>query len=188
MGRKASYRRNNVKEAAKDETAAKNVETVKEKVEAVKEKAEAAVEAVKENVKAEAVKAETAVTAKAETVKSAEKKETVEAATEKEAEQPKPRRGRPKKSETAAKETAAKAKTPVKNQLADLKRALKQRKNLLFSLRVNQLIRQQLLSSVEADLKAQNVIAKDIKLYVKPEDNKCYYVADEKITGDVELF
>ena len=54
MGRKASYRRNNVKEAAKDENAAKNVETVKEKVEAVKEKAEAAVEAVKENVKAEA--------------------------------------------------------------------------------------------------------------------------------------
>ena len=50
MGRKASYRRNNVKEAAKDENAAKNVETVKEKVEAVKEKAEAAVEAVKENV------------------------------------------------------------------------------------------------------------------------------------------
>ena len=33
-----------------------------------------------------------------------------------------------------------------------------------------------------------DVIAKDIKLYVKPEDNKCYYVADEKITGDVELF
>ena len=51
MGRKASYRRNNVKEAAKDENAAKNVETVKEKVEAVKEKAEAAVEAVKEKLK-----------------------------------------------------------------------------------------------------------------------------------------
>ena len=78
MGRKASYRRNNVKEAVNDETAVKNVETVKEKFEAVKDKAEAAVEAVKENVKAEAVKAEAAVTAKAETVKSAEKKETVE--------------------------------------------------------------------------------------------------------------
>lgn len=33
MGRKASYRRNNVKEAVNDETAVKNVETVKEKVE-----------------------------------------------------------------------------------------------------------------------------------------------------------
>ena len=39
MGRKASYRRNNVKEAVNDETAVKNVETVKEKVEAVKDKA-----------------------------------------------------------------------------------------------------------------------------------------------------
>ena len=47
MGRKASYRRNNVKEAVNDETAVKNVETVKEKVEAVKDKAEAVVEAVK---------------------------------------------------------------------------------------------------------------------------------------------
>ena len=55
MGRKASYRRNNVKEAVNDETAVKNVETVKEKVEAVKDKAEAVVEAVKENVKASAV-------------------------------------------------------------------------------------------------------------------------------------
>ena len=44
MGRKASYRRNNVKEAVNDETAVKNVETVKEKVEAVKDKAEAVVE------------------------------------------------------------------------------------------------------------------------------------------------
>lgn len=170
MGRKASYRRNNVKEAVNDETAVKNVETVKEKVEAVKEKAEAA------------------VTAKAETVKSAEKKETVEAATEKEAEQPKPRRGRPKKSETAAKETAAKAKTPVKKPAGRSKKSTEAKKEFIIQFEGKSVNQAAIIKRVEADLKAQNVIAKDIKLYVKPEDNKCYYVADEKITGDVELF
>jgi hypothetical protein len=174
MGRKASYRRNNVKEAVNDETAVKNVETVKEKVEAVKEKAEAAVEAVKENVKAEAVKAEAAVTAKA--------------ATEKEAEQPKPRRGRPKKSETAAKETAAKAKTPVKKPAGRSKKSTEAKKEFVIQFEGKSVNQAAIIKRVEADLKAQNVIAKDIKLYVKPEDNKCYYVADEKITGDVELF
>lgn len=177
MGRKASYRRNNVKEAVNDETAVKNVETVKDKAEAV-------VEAVKENVKAEAVKAEAAVTAKAETVKSAEKKETVEA----EAEQPKPRRGRPKKSETAAKETAAKAKTPVKKSAGRSKKSTEAKKEFVIQFEGKSVNQAAIIKRVEADLKAQNVIAKDIKLYVKPEDNKCYYVADEKITGDVELF
>ena len=150
MGRKASYRRNNVKEAAKDETAAKNVETV--------------------------------------TVKSAEKKETVEAATEKEAEQPKPRRGRPKKSETAAKETAAKAKNPVKKSAGRSKKSTEAKKEFVIQFEGKSVNQAAIIKRVEADLKAQNVIAKDIKLYVKPEDNKCYYVADEKITGDVELF
>ena len=172
MGRKASYRRNNVKEAVNDETAVKNVETVKEKDEAVK--AEAAVEAVKENVKDEAVKAEAAVTAKA--------------ATEKEAEQPKPRRGRPKKSETAAKETAAKAKTPVKKPAGRSKKSTEAKKEFIIQFEGKSVNQASIIKRVEADLKAQNVIAKDIKLYVKPEDNKCYYVADEKITGDVELF
>lgn len=156
MGRKASYRRNNVKEAAKDETAAKNVETVKEKVEAVKEKAEAAV--------------------------------TAKAAIEKEAEQPKPRRGRPKKSETAAKETAAKAKTPVKKPAGRSKKSTEAKKEFVIQFEGKSVNQAAIIKRVEADLKAQNVIAKDIKLYVKPEDNKCYYVADEKITGDVELF
>ena len=135
MGRKASYRRNNVKEAVKDETAAKNVETVKEKVEAVKEKA---------------------------------------------------RRGRPKKSETAAKETAAKA--PVKKPAGRSKKSTEAKKEFIIQFEGKSVNQAAIIKRVEADLKAQNVIAKDIKLYVKPEDNKCYYVADEKITGDVELF
>ena len=125
---------------------------------------------------------------KAETVKSAEKKETVEAATEKEAEQPKPRRGRPKKSETAAKETAAKAKTPVKKPAGRSKKSTEAKKEFVIQFEGKSVNQAAIIKRVEADLKAQNVIAKDIKLYVKPEDNKCYYVADEKITGDVELF
>ena len=139
MGRKASYRRNNVKEAVNDETAVKNVETVKEKVEAVKDKAEAVVEAVKENVKAEAVKAEAAVTAKA--------------ATEKEAEQPKPRRGRPKKSETAAKETAAKAKTPVKKPAGRSKKSIEAKKEFVIQFEGKSVNQAAIIKRVEADLK-----------------------------------
>ena len=41
---------------------------------------------------------------------------------------------------------------------------------------------------VEADLKAQKVAAKDIKLYIKPQDGACYYVADGKVAGRVDLF
>ena len=128
MGRKASYRRNNVKEAVNDETAVKNVETVKEKF-------------FDEHL--EKIKSEAAVTAKA--------------ATEKEAEQPKPRRGRPKKSETAAKETAAKAKTPVKKPAGRSKKSTEAKKEFVIQFEGKSL-------------------------------NNCYYVADEKITGDVALF
>ena len=44
------------------------------------------------------------------------------------------------------------------------------------------------LKRVEADLKAQKVAAKDIKLYIKPQDGACYYVADGKVAGRVDLF
>ena len=30
--------------------------------------------------------------------------------------------------------------------------------------------------------------AKDIKLYIKPQDGACYYVADGKVAGRVDLF
>ena len=43
-------------------------------------------------------------------------------------------------------------------------------------------------TEVEADLKAQKVAAKDIKLYIKPQDGACYYVADGKVAGRVDLF
>ena len=101
---------------------------------------------------------------------------------------PKPRRGRPKKSETAAKETAAKAKTPVKKSAGRSKKSTEAKKEFVIQFEGKSVNQAAIIKRVEADLKAQNVIAKDIKLYVKPEDNKCYYVADEKITGDVELF
>ena len=42
--------------------------------------------------------------------------------------------------------------------------------------------------ALEADLKAQKVAAKDIKLYIKPQDGACYYVADGKVAGRVDLF
>ena len=164
-----------------------NIKSAKKRILVNRTKAERN-KAIKSGVKTAIKKVEAAVTAKAETIKSAEKKEAVKAATEKEAEQPKPRRGRPKKSETAAKETAAKAKAPVKKPAGRSKKSTEAKKEFIIQFEGKSVNQAAIIKRVEADLKAQNVIAKYIKLYVKPEDNKCYYVADEKITGDVELF
>ena len=91
-------------------------------------------------------------------------------------------------SKSAVKETAAKAKTPVKKPAGRSKKSTEAKKEFIIQFEGKSVNQAAIIKRVEADLKAQNVIAKDIKLYVKPEDNKCYYVADEKITGDVELF
>ena len=44
-------------------------------------------------------------------------------------------------------------------------------------------------AKVKADLKKKSRAAiKDLKIYIKPEDGKAYYTANEdKISGDVEL-
>ena len=44
-------------------------------------------------------------------------------------------------------------------------------------------------AKVKADLKKKSRAAiKDLKIYIKPEDGKAYYTANEgKISGDVEI-
>ena len=44
------------------------------------------------------------------------------------------------------------------------------------------------VKKVEEDCKRQKVKAKDLSLYIKPEDNACYYVANNGIAGKVDLY
>ena len=136
-------------------------EAVKKTAKKTAAKAETAKKAVKTAaVKAEAKAEETKETVK-ETVKEAAKTTTKKAAATKTA------------AKTAVKKTAAKkeVKTETFIQYND-----------------EQTDMDAVLKRVEADLKAQKVAAKDIKLYIKPQDGACYYVADGKVAGRVDLF
>lgn len=52
----------------------------------------------------------------------------------------------------------------------------------------NQLDQAVLLERVEEDCINQGVSVKELKLYLKPEDNACYYVANGSFAGKVDLF
>ena len=45
-----------------------------------------------------------------------------------------------------------------------------------------------IVKKIKDELKAQKVTVKELKLYVKPEDNACYYVANGEVEGRVDLF
>lgn len=124
-------------------------------------KAAAKTETAKKAVETAAVKAETKVEAKVE-----DAKETVKGA-----------------AKTATKKVAAK-KTAVKKTVA--KKEAKTETFIQYN--DEQTDMDAVLKRVEADLKAQKVAAKDIKLYIKPQDGACYYVADGKVAGRVDLF
>lgn len=124
-------------------------------------KAAAKTETAKKAVETAAVKAETKVEAKVE-----EAKETVKEA-----------------AKATTKKVAAK-KTAVKKAVA--KKEVKTETFIQYN--DEQTDMDAVLKRVEADLKAQKVAAKDIKLYIKPQDGACYYVADGKVAGRVDLF
>lgn len=93
------------------------------------------------------------------------------------------------KTETAKKavETAAvKAEAKVEDAKETVKEAAKTETFIQYN--DEQTDMDAVLKRVEADLKAQKVAAKDIKLYIKPQDGACYYVADGKVAGRVDLF
>lgn len=124
-------------------------------------KAATKTETAKKAVETAAVKAETKVEAKVE-----EAKETVKEA-----------------AKATTKKVAAK-KTAVKKAVA--KKEVKTETFIQYN--DEQTDMDAVLKRVEADLKAQKVAAKDIKLYIKPQDGACYYVADGKVAGRVDLF
>lgn len=131
----------------------------------------------KTTAKASTAKASTAktaakkTTAKAET-KAAEAKETAKETVKETA------KAAPKKT-TTAKKAAAPKKTVAKKET---------KTEVFIQYEGNQTDEEAIMKKVEADLKAQKVSAKEIKLYIKPEDKACYYVADGKVAGKVNLF
>ena len=125
-------------------------------------KAAAKTETAKKAVETAAAKAETKVEAKVEEAKETVK-EAAKATTKK----------------VAAKKTAVR--TTAKKAVA--KKEVKTETFIQYN--DEQTDMDAVLKRVEADLKAQKVAAKDIKLYIKPQDGACYYVADGKVAGIV---
>lgn len=152
---------------------------------------------VKTEVKAE-VKAEktapvtTKKTAKKEEVKAApvEEKKPVEVKAETEAKAPAKRGRKPatKKTEgttTVKKTTTKKATATAVKESVSKEPAVE----LYVQFGGNQIDEKKLIEKVLVDCKnqGQKGKAQDIKLYVKPEDNACYYVADG-FAGSVDLY
>ncbi len=125
--------------------------------------------AKKETAKAEAVKKETAKaeTTKAETVKKETTKKTAKKTTAKKAE--------PVKKAAKTTEKTTTRKTNVKSEM-------------FIQYNGNQIDSEALLERVQADCASEGVKVKELKLYIKPEDNACYYVANGNVAGKVELY
>lgn len=142
-------------------TEVKAAESVKKTTAKTAAKTTTAKSAAKTTAKKTAAKAEAKVEEAKETVKEAAKTTAKKATTAK----------------AAVKKTASKAvsKKEVKTEV-------------FIQYNENQTDEVAVMKKVEADLKAQKVTAKDIKLYIKPQDNACYYVADGKVAGKVDLF
>ena len=154
-----------VKETKKE--AAKTVETVKKAAGETKEaakKVEADVKATAKSVEAEV---KTAVTAKKAAVK--------------------------KTASKAAAKTAAKAVKEVKAKKPAIRKTTKAAKNtfdkeLFFQYANKQVDEETLVARIVEDAKEQNVEIKELKMYLKPEDNACYYVANGNVAGRVNLY
>ena len=128
------------------------------------------VETKKENIVfGDAVKATEAKETVKKAAKTTEKKTTAKASTAKTS----------AKKTTTAKKAVAPKKTVAKKET---------KTEVFIQYEGNQTDEEAVMKKVEADLKAQKVSAKEIKLYIKPEDKACYYVADGKVAGKVNLF
>ena len=123
---------------------------------------------------------------KATPVKTAEVKDEKTVVTEKKKPGRKPKTASEKPAETkkpAAKKTTAKKTTAKK---ATAKVAAKNTVYIQFNGR--QVDYDEVLKKVAADCRKQKASSKDVTLYIKPEDNACYYVANNGIAGKVDLY
>ena len=122
---------------------------------------------------------------KATPVKTAEVKDEKPVVTEKKkpGRKPKTASEKPADKTTATKKTTAKKTTAKK---ATAKVAAKNTVYIQFNGR--QVDYDEVLKKVAADCKKQKASSKDVTLYIKPEDNACYYVANNGIAGKVDLY
>ena len=140
-------------------------------------------------VKATEVKA--AESAKKTTAKTAAKTTTAKSAAKTTAKKTAAKAEAKETVKEAAKTTVKKAttaKTAVKKTASKAASKKEVKTEVFIQYNENQTDEVAVMKKVEADLKAQKVTAKDIKLYIKPQDNACYYVADGKVAGRVDLF
>ena len=98
-------------------------------------------------------------------------------------------------SKAAAKttKTAAKAVKEVKAKKPATRKTTKAAKNtfdkeLFFQYANKQVDEETLVARIVEDAKEQNVEIKELKMYLKPEDNACYYVANGNVAGRVNLY
>lgn len=128
---------------------------------------------------------------KATPVKTAEVKDEKPVVTEKKKPGRKPKTASDKPAETkkpAAKTTATK-KTTAKKTTAKKTTAKVAAKNTVYiQFNGRQVDYDEVLKKVAADCKKQKASSKDVTLYIKPEDNACYYVANNGIAGKVDLY
>ena len=128
---------------------------------------------------------------KATPVKTAEVKDEKPVVTEKKKAGRKPKTASEKPAEAkkpAAKTTAAK-KTTAKKTTAKKATAKVAAKNTVYiQFNGRQVDYDEVLKKVAADCKKQKASSKDVTLYIKPEDNACYYVANNGIAGKVDLY
>lgn len=85
---------------------------------------------------------------------------------------------------TAEKKTGTK-KATLENKVVntqDIKR------EVYFQYTGKQIDEETLVKKVLADCKSQNIAVGTLKIYLKPEDNACYYVVNGTVAGSVELY
>jgi hypothetical protein len=158
----------------------KAAEAVEKKAEAAKEKT-AEVKKAAEEKTAEVKKAaeeKTAEVKKAAEEKTAEVKKAVEKA------------GKEVKEAVAGKkeEVRKAVKAPVRAARARKAAKTEPQTKVFFQYMGGQVEQAALVEKVVADAKAQGVDVVSVKLYVKPEEGKCYYVANDNFMGAVDLF
>ena len=122
---------------------------------------------------------------KATPVKTAEVKDEKPVVTEKKkpGRKPKTASEKPADKTTATKKTTAK-KTTAKKTTAKVAA----KNNVYIQFNGRQVDYDEVLKKVAADCKKQKASSKDVTLYIKPEDNACYYVANNGIAGKVDLY
>lgn len=98
-----------------------------------------------------------------------------------------------KKTASKAAAKTAKAVKEVKAKKPATRKTTKAAKNtfdkeLFFQYANKQVDEETLVARIVEDAKEQNVEIKELKMYLKPEDNACYYVANGNVAGRVNLY